>query len=44
MISCSDKNDWFKKIDFYIKNEKSREQISNKALKTPEIIYTKIEY
>ena len=31
MVSCSNKEEWFEKIDFYLKNEKLREKFSIKA-------------
>ena len=31
MVSCSSKEDWFEKIDFFLKNEKLRKQFSIKA-------------
>lgn len=31
MITCGDKNEWFQKIDFYIKNDDLRNKIANKA-------------
>ena len=34
IITCGEKDDWFQKIDFYIKNNDLRNEIVKKQMKT----------